>query len=192
MTIRPHNFGAGPAILPMPVMERAREEFLAARGTGLSAMEWSHRTPFYEELHAGIEASFRRLLDLEGDEGYRILFLQGGASLQFAQVPMNLATPSTGGDYVITGTWAKKAYQEAARIGRPRAIWDGEEQGFTTLPDPRTLEVSPEAAYLHLATNNTIFGTEFHELPEPPPACRWWGTCPPTSSPSRSTSAASD
>jgi len=165
MSSRPHNFNAGPAILPLPLLESARESLLETAGTGLSVLEWSHRSPAYSEVHEGAERSMRELLG-PASEGYRILFLQGGASLQFAQVPMNLASATCPGEYVVTGAWSKKALAEAKKLSSGRSLWSGQEQNFCRLPDPGEISASDDAAYLHITSNNTIFGTQWQRLPE--------------------------
>jgi phosphoserine aminotransferase len=165
MSKRPHNFNAGPAILPLSVLENARDNLLETAGTGLSILEWSHRSPDYGEIHAGTEATMRELLGSAFD-GYRILFLQGGASLQFAQVPLNLATTAAPGEYVLTGAWSKKALAEAERAGCGRCIWTGQEENFGRLPEERELKVGGDASYVHITSNNTIFGTQWPGFPD--------------------------
>jgi phosphoserine aminotransferase len=162
--MRIHNFAAGPAALPLPVLERAREELVDYRGTGMSVLEMSHRSPAYDEIHQGAMAAVRRLMGVP--EGWSVLFLQGGASLQFSMVPMNLMHPRRRADYVLTGSWAKKAAAEARREGEVRIAASTESEGFRRVPRPGELDLAPEADYLHLTTNNTIFGTQMRELPE--------------------------
>ena len=165
MSVRPHNFNAGPAILPLSVLEEARASLADTAGTGLSVLEWSHRSKDYAEIQQGVESDVRDLLGEEAG-AFRVLLLQGGASMQFAQVPLNLASSEAPGEYVLTGVWSKKALAEARRIERGREIWSGEESGFTRLPDPGSWTVGDDAAYVHLTTNNTIFGTECRALPD--------------------------
>ena len=163
--MRIHNFAAGPAALPLPVLERAREELVDYRGTGMSVLEMSHRSPAYDEIHHGAMAAVRRLMGVP--EGWSILFLQGGASLQFSMVPMNLMHPRRRADYVLTGSWAKKAAAEARREGEVRIAASTEGDGFRRVPGPGELDLDADADYLHLTTNNTIFGTQMRELPVP-------------------------
>ena len=167
--MRVHNFGAGPAALPLPVLERAREELLDHAGTGMSVLEASHRSPAYDAVHRGALDGLRRVLGVP--EGWSILLLQGGASLQFAMAPMNLLTAGGSADYVLTGSWSIKALAEAERVAagrgaRARVAGSTEADDFTRIPRPGELDLDPEADYLHLTTNNTIFGTQWHELPE--------------------------
>ena len=167
--MRVHNFGAGPAALPLPVLERAREELLDFAGTGTSVLETSHRGPAYDEVHRGAIDGLRRVLGIPA--GWSVLLLQGGASLQFAMAPMNLLREGGSADYVLTGAWSKKALAEAGRVaaGRGAAVrvaGSTEGEGFTRIPRPGELDLDPAADYLHLTTNNTIFGTQWHELPE--------------------------
>lgn len=161
MPPRPHNFNAGPAVLPLPVLRKVRDQLLDTRGTGLSLLEWSHRSPWYADVHAETEAALRRLLELGEDGPYRLIMLQGGASLQFAQVPMNLAPEGVTGDYVVTGAWSRKALAEARRLGRGREAWSGEAEGFRRVPRDEELDLLPEAPFVHVTTNNTIHGTRW-------------------------------
>ena len=159
---RLHNFNAGPSTLPIPVLEEAQRNLVDHQGLGLSVLEMSHRSAEFEAIVQRAMASLRRLLDLPDD--YEILFLQGGASLQFAMVPLNLGA---GGAYVNTGVWSQKAIHEAEIVGAaPRVIWSGEADGFRRVPQPgEPLEAPPGAPYVHLTSNNTIYGTQFHEAP---------------------------
>ncbi len=161
---RIYNFSPGPAALPTPVLEQARDEMLNWRGTGMSVMEVSHRGPEFSELAARSESTLRELLEIP--ESYRVLFLQGGATLQFAAVPMNLAGPGDVADYVTTGNWSKKAAGEARRYLSVNVAADGADGNYTTVPDPATWQVNDEAKYLHLAINETVVGVEFHDVPE--------------------------
>ena len=160
---RIYNFSAGPAALPEPVLERAREEMLDWRGRGMSVMEVSHRGADFIELAARSEADLRELLAIPPN--YRVLFLAGGATLQFASVPLNLAPEGARADYVVTGSWGRKAAQEAARYLNVNIAADGEPTRFTAIPDPASWHVTENAAYLHYTPNETIVGVEFHFIP---------------------------
>jgi phosphoserine aminotransferase len=165
---RAHNFGAGPAALPLPALEQARSELMDWQGTGMSVMEISHRSPAYQELQGGVEQSLRRLLLIP--ESHAVLFLQGGASLQFAMVPMNLRRAGRSADYVLTGSWSKKAAAEARRLGAVRVAGSTEQEAFRRIPHQEELELDPTAEYLHFTSNNTIFGTQWQREPAPPEA----------------------
>lgn len=160
---RAYNFNAGPAALPEAVLRTAAEEMLDYRGTGISVMEMSHRSPEFKEIIGQAEADLRELLAVP--EGYRVLFLQGGGTLQFAAVPMNLMR-SGAADYVVSGTWSKKALKEARMYGDARAAASGEEGGFTSLPDCSGLPVRSEASYVYICQNETVNGVQFRELPD--------------------------
>lgn len=164
MAQRPHNFNAGPAILPLEVLEEAREAIVDTHGTGLSILEWSHRSPEYGQVHEEAVTTLRELLGPSA-EGHEILFLQGGASLQFAQVPLNLAAAGRPGEYVVTGVWAEKALAEARRLGRGRELWNGGGGGFSTLPAVEEIRAAENCAYVHLTSNNTIYGTQWRDFP---------------------------
>lgn len=158
------NFSAGPATLPLPALETAREEFLDFEGTGMSILEHSHRGKAYARVHEETKALFQELLQIPSN--YRLLFMQGGASAQFALVPMNLLAGKSA-DYVDTGTWAKKAYQEAQIVGKARLAGTGKVgDKYTRVPKPSEIDLDPNAAYLHLCSNNTIMGTQYHEYPD--------------------------
>ncbi|HEY5566890.1 MAG TPA: 3-phosphoserine/phosphohydroxythreonine transaminase [Gammaproteobacteria bacterium] len=161
---RIYNFSAGPAVLPEPVLERAREELLDWQGLGMSVMEVSHRSAEFIEYAERSEANLRALLGIPSD--YRVLFLAGGATLQFASVPLNLAAEGTTVDYVLTGSWGKKAAEEAARYATVNIAADSEATRYTTIPDPDSWQVSKDAAFLHYTPNETIVGVEFHFIPE--------------------------
>jgi phosphoserine aminotransferase len=161
---RIYNFSAGPAALPQPVLEQAREEMLDWRGLGMSVMEVSHRGRDFIEFAARAEANLRELLGVSDD--YEVLFLAGGATLQFASVPLNLTAPGDTADYVLTGSWGKKAVGEAARYANVNVAADAADSKYTTIPDPQTWQVSENAAYLHYTPNETIVGVEFHFVPE--------------------------
>ena len=159
---RVYNFSAGPAVLPEEVLREAAEEMLDYRGTGMSVMEMSHRSKAYESIIQGAEADLRELMGIP--ENYRVLFLQGGASQQFAMIPMNLMKKRVA-DYIVTGQWAKKAWQEAGIYGKANKIASSEDENFSYIPDCSDLDVSPDADYVYICENNTIYGTKFKTLP---------------------------
>ena len=161
---RSWNFYAGPATLPVPALERARDELIEWEGTGMSVMETSHRSKEYDAVHHEAMALFRDLLGLDDD--HEVLFLQGGASLQFAMVPMNFVPDGGSADSIITGSWSQKALQEANTVAKGRVAGSSEGNGFTRIPRQEELDLDPTAAYLHLTSNNTIKGTQFHDFPE--------------------------
>lgn len=161
---RIYNFSAGPAALPEPVLERAQAELLDWQNLGMSVMEVSHRGADFVEFAARSEANLRELLGVP--DHYRVLFLAGGATLQFASVPLNLTVPGDVADYVLTGNWGKKAVGEAERYCRVNIAADATDTKFTTIPDPATWRVSDDAAYLHYTPNETVVGVEFHSVPE--------------------------
>jgi phosphoserine aminotransferase len=163
---RAHNFGAGPAALPLSVLEEARRELLDWRGTGMSVMELSHRSPVYEGIQEEAERSLRQLLAIP--ESHAVLFLQGGASLQFTMVPLNLLRTGGSADYVLTGAWSKKAAAEARRQGTVRIAGSTEAESFRRIPRAEELDLDPGADYLHFTTNNTIFGTQWRREPAAP------------------------
>jgi len=162
--MRVYNFSAGPATLPLPVLEQARRDLVEHGDSGQSVMEMSHRSPHYDAIHREAIESLRRLLAVP--EGYRVLLLQGGASLQFSMVPMNLMHPNGRADYLLTGSWSKKALKEAQREGKARVAASSEAEGFNRLPTAAELDLDPDADYVHLTSNNTITGTQWHELPQ--------------------------
>jgi phosphoserine aminotransferase len=161
---RVFNFSPGPAMLPEPVLRQAQAELLDWQGSGMSVMEVSHRGTAFIEYAARSERTLRQLLQVP--DNYKVLFLQGGATLQFAAVPLNLAPPGAVVDYVITGNWGEKAVQEAERYARVNIAATSKAAKFTTIPEPRTWQVSDSAAYLHYTPNETVFGVEFHSVPE--------------------------
>jgi phosphoserine aminotransferase len=162
---RVHNFNAGPAGLPLPALERAQRELLEFEGTGMSIMEHSHRGKAYEAVHNEAIALTRELLGVPDD--YYVLFLQGGASLQFAQVPMNFLPAGKSADYIVTGGWSEKAYQEAQRVGTVRvAATTEKDKRYARIPRQDELKLDPAAAYVHLTSNNTLFGTQWHAFPD--------------------------
>ena len=162
---RAFNFSAGPAALPDAVLERARDEMLDWHGRGLSVMEMSHRTPEFEGIAAKAEQDFRALLGVPDD--YSVLFLQGGATAQFAMVPINLMPEGGSADYIHTGQWAKKAIDEAKRFGKANVAASSEAGKFTWVPERAEWKLDPNAAYLHITSNETIGGIEFAGDPEP-------------------------
>ena len=165
---RIYNFSAGPAVLPVPVLERAQHELLALPDVGMSVMEISHRSKTFEAIISRAEADMRALAGIP--DNYRVLFLQGGASLQFSMVPMNLLSPGSVADYIITGDWSKKALKEAKKVGATSVAASAEDGGFRRIPVPAELRYTPGAAYVHMTSNNTIAGTEWKSVPETPGA----------------------
>ena len=157
------NFGAGPAVLPEPVLEEAQRDLLSLPGVGMSVLEISHRSAAFDRIIEQAETDLRALAGLSDD--HHVLFLQGGASLQFAMAPMNLLPPQGTADYAITGTWAKKAAAEAARFGRVHVCATTEDEGFARVPAAGELRRTPGAAYLHVTSNNTVAGTQWPALP---------------------------
>jgi phosphoserine aminotransferase len=159
---RVYNFSAGPAVLPEEVLKEAADEMLDYRGCGMSVMEMSHRSKVYDDIIKTAEADLRSLLSIP--ENYEVLFLQGGASQQFAMIPMNLMKNKVA-DYIVTGQWAKKAYQEAQIYGKANKIASSEDKTFSYIPDCSDLPISPDADYVYICENNTIYGTKFKTLP---------------------------
>ena len=159
---RVYNFSAGPAVLPEEVLQEAAAEMLDYQGTGMSVMEMSHRSKPYQKIIDEAEADLRELMNIP--DNYKVLFLQGGASQQFAMIPMNLMKNKVA-DYIITGQWAKKAYQEAQKYGKANAIASSADKTFSYIPDCSDLPVSEDADYVYICENNTIYGTKFKELP---------------------------
>src|ERR1051325_666557 len=164
MTERIFNFSAGPAVLPVPVLERAREEMLSLPGVGMSVMEISHRSKPFQAIIDGAEAGLKGLLGIP--EGYRVLFLQGGASLQFSMVPMNFLGEGASADYIITGSWGKKAIKEAKRVGSTSVVADMADSGYNRVPAQDELKLDANAAYAHFTSNETIEGVQFKQEPE--------------------------
>ena len=159
---RVYNFSAGPAVLPECVLKEAAEEMMDYKGTGMSVMEMSHRSKAYDEIIKTAEADLRELMNIP--DNYKVLFLQGGASQQFAMIPMNLMKNKVA-DYIVTGQWAKKAYQEAQKYGKANKIATSEDKTFSYIPDCSDLPISEDADYVYICENNTIYGTKFKELP---------------------------
>lgn len=164
MTDRVYNFSAGPAALPAHVLQQAADEMLNYKGTGMSVMELSHRSPAYDEIHTNAEKNLRELMQIPAN--YKILFLQGGASQQFAAVPLNLLNKSGKADYINTGAWSKKAAAQAKAYGDIRFTATSEEKNFTFIPVVEKQDFREDADYVHITTNNTIFGTVFNQLPD--------------------------
>jgi phosphoserine aminotransferase len=163
---RVHNFGAGPAVLPVPVLQRVKAELLDYAGTGMSVMEVSHRSAAFEGIIQKAEADLRALVGLGAD--HAVLFLQGGATLQFAMAPANLRPSGASADYVLSGHWSKAALKEAQKAGRARPAGSTEASGFDRVPAQGELDLDAQAAYLHFTSNNTIYGTQWSAAPEPP------------------------
>ena len=159
---RVYNFSAGPAVLPEEVLKEAAEEMLDYKGTGMSVMEMSHRSKAYDTIIKEAEQDLRDLMNIP--DNYKVLFLQGGASQQFAAIPMNLMKNKVA-DYIITGQWAKKAYQEAQKYGKVNAIASSEDKTYSYIPDCSDLPISEDADYVYICENNTIYGTKFKTLP---------------------------
>ena len=158
------NFNAGPAALPLPVLQQAKEELLNYRNSGMSIMEHSHRGAHYDQVHHQVMTLLRELMAIPED--YKVLFLQGGASLQFAMVPMNLLHNGESADYILTGAWSEKALKEARIIARARVAASSADKGFSYIPSPEQLHLDANAVYVHVTSNNTIFGTQWPRLPE--------------------------
>jgi len=159
---RVYNFSAGPAVLPEEVLQEAAAEMLDYRGTGMSVMEMSHRSKAYQQIIEDAEKDLRQLMNIP--DNYKVLFLQGGASQQFAMIPMNLMKNRVA-DYIITGQWAKKAYQEAQKYGKANAVASSADKTFSYIPDCSDLPISEDADYVYICENNTIYGTKYKQLP---------------------------
>ncbi|MDO4519950.1 MAG: 3-phosphoserine/phosphohydroxythreonine transaminase [Eubacteriales bacterium] len=159
---RVYNFSAGPAVLPEPVLKELADEMMDYNGTGMSVMEMSHRSPEFQKIIDDAEQDLRDLMNIP--DNYKVLFLQGGASQQFAMIPMNLMKNKVA-DYIVTGQWAKKAYQEAQKYGKANKIASSEDKTFSYIPDCSDLPISEDADYVYICENNTIYGTKFKELP---------------------------
>ncbi|MEZ5294653.1 MAG: 3-phosphoserine/phosphohydroxythreonine transaminase [Vicinamibacterales bacterium] len=165
MTNRIHNFSAGPAILPEPVLLEAQRDLVSLPGVGMSVLEISHRSKTFEAILANAEADLRALGGVP--DNYKVLFLQGGASMQFSMVPLNLLTPGATADYIVTGGWSQKAVKEAKRVGTVHVAATTEGENFSRVPRQDELTLTPGAAYVHFTTNNTLFGTEWAVEPSP-------------------------
>ncbi|MDI6828569.1 MAG: 3-phosphoserine/phosphohydroxythreonine transaminase, partial [Armatimonadota bacterium] len=155
---------AGPAALPLPVLERAQAEMLDCSGAGMSVMEMSHRSKFYSALNDAAEANVRKLMGISDD--YAVLFLQGGASLQFAMIPMNLRREGKTADYIHTGSWSSKAIKEAKVTGSVNIAWDGKDENYMRIPKESELALSPDAEYVHICSNETIGGIRYPTFPK--------------------------
>lgn len=158
------NFNAGPAMLPREVLETVRAELLDYRGKGMSIMEMSHRSKEYEAVNAEAEAAFKRLAGVGAE--YRVLFLQGGASTQFAMIPMNFVPPGGSADYILTGIWAEKAFEEAGILGKPNVAASTKEGGYRRMPTQPELRLTEKSSYVHMTTNETVQGTQFQTIPD--------------------------
>jgi phosphoserine aminotransferase len=160
---RVYNFSAGPAVLPMSVLEEIQRDLIALPGVGMSILEISHRSAAFEKILAGAEADIRSLANIPSD--YKVLFLQGGASLQFSMVPMNLLGPGATADYIDGGSWAEKAIKEAKKVGTVNIAGTTKSENYVRIPRQDELKLTPDAAYVHMTSNNTIEGTEYKTLP---------------------------
>ncbi len=158
------NFNAGPSTLPLEVLERVRDEFIDFKGKGMSIVEMSHRAAEYDAVHHGAMDLIRELLGLP--DNFKVLFIGGGATLQFSMIPLNLLPEGASCDFTVTGTWAKKAYADAKKVGKVNVVFDGESDQYLNLPDPKDLKLDPRAAYLHMTSNETIGGIQWHDLPD--------------------------
>lgn len=156
---RIYNFSAGPSTLPVEVLLEAQADLLNWKGTGMSVMEMSHRGKAFQSIIDAAEADLRELMGIPNN--YKVLFLQGGASLQFSMVPMNLLGPGQAADFVVTGSWSKKAYQAAKLVGATNVVWDGKESNYSTLPDLTKLNYTKDGAFISFTSNETIHGVEF-------------------------------
>ncbi|MGN1320793.1 MAG: 3-phosphoserine/phosphohydroxythreonine transaminase, partial [Acutalibacteraceae bacterium] len=161
---RVYNFSAGPSMLPEDVLNTAAAEMLEYGTTGQSVMEMSHRSKEYQAIFDEAEANLREIMNIP--DNYKVLFLQGGASTQFAMIPLNLMNKNKKADYIITGQWANKAYKEAARYGAARAVASSADKTYSYIPKTTAADFDPEADYVHICMNNTIYGTKYHELPD--------------------------
>ncbi len=164
MSTRVYNFNPGPAALPLPVLEEAQAELLDFQGIGMSVMEISHRSKEYLILNEETEKLFKELLKIP--DNYRVLFLQGGASTQFAMVPLNFLTPAKTAAYILSGGWSAKAYAEAAQIGAVQIAASSKETNYKQIPNLEDLQLSAQTAYVHLTSNNTLYGTAWQEFPD--------------------------
>jgi len=161
---RPYNFSAGPAVLPLPVLEEAQRDLISLPGVGMSVLEISHRSKAFEDILGRAEADVRTLGRVP--DNYKVLFLQGGASMQFSMAPLNLLTEGRAADYIVTGGWSQKAVKEAKRVGTVNIAGSTEAENFNRIPRQDELTLGPNAAYVHITTNNTLFGTEWKTEPQ--------------------------
>jgi phosphoserine aminotransferase len=166
MSNRAHNFNAGPAVLPVSVLEQAQAEMLDYKGSGMSVMEMSHRSKVFEDIIQTAEADLRELMAIPAN--YKVMFLQGGAHLQFLMIPTNLRAAGVSADYIVTGAWGKAAYKEAAKTGSLRMAGNTEATNYNRIPDASELQYDPKAAYLYFTANETIHGVEWKTEPVPP------------------------
>jgi len=164
MEKRVFNLNAGPAILPEEVLKEAQEQLFTLPGAGMSILEMSHRSKKFDEILLSTKTGLKTLLDISDD--YEILFLQGGASLQFSMVPLNLMPPKNKADYIVTGSWSKKAVKEAKRVGTVNIAASTESENFKRIPKQEEIKLDPDTAYVHFTSNNTIYGTEWQAEPE--------------------------
>jgi len=164
MEKRIFNFSAGPAILPEEVLLEAQNDFFSYKGSGMNVMEMSHRGKIFDAIIKEAEADLRKLLGI--DDKFAVLFLQGGATLQFSMVPLNLMPPKNKADYIVTGSWSEKAVKEAKRVGAVNIVATTKAENFTRIPKQTELKLDQDAAYVHFTSNNTIYGTEWHKEPE--------------------------
>ncbi len=155
------NFSAGPSILPVTVLEKIRDEFVDYKGSGMSLVEMSHRGKIYDALHNECIALIKELLKVP--DNYKIMILGGGATLQFGMIPMNFLWGNKTADFTNTGVWAKKAMDDAKKVGKVNVVWDGKADNYATLPDPKTIKASPDAAYFHMTSNETIGGVQWRQ-----------------------------
>ena len=176
---RIYNFNPGPATLPLAVLERASRELVDYQQKGMSIVEMSHRSPEYSQVHQEAMELFRKLMGVP--DNFKILFLGGGATLQFSMVPLNLLHSGQSCDFVLSGSWAKKAYADAQKVGKVNVVFDGEADNYASLPEPGELRLDPQAAYLHMTSNETIGGSSGTTGPRPE-GCPSSATCPRTSS----------
>lgn len=161
---RVYNFSAGPSVLPLPVLEKVKDDLLNYQGSGQSVMEMSHRSAYFKKIIEEAEADLRELMNIPAN--YRVLFLQGGGTLQFSMVPLNLLRNSKKADYALTGTWAKKAYKEACKFGDIKVIASSEDDKFTWVPKFGREQIRPDADYVYITSNNTIYGTKYNYVPD--------------------------
>src|SRR6185295_11341081 len=161
---RIHNFAAGPAVLPVSVLEEIQRDLIALPGVGMSILEISHRSTTFESILERAEADIRSLANIPAN--YKVLFLQGGASMQFSMVPMNLLGAGQTADYIDSGSWAEKAWKEAKKVGTANVAATTKAENYSRVPTQSELKLTPGAAYVHMTSNNTIEGTEFKQLPD--------------------------
>ena len=161
---RAYNFNAGPAALPEEVLLKAKQEWMDFKGTHMSVMELSHRSKEYDQVHTKATQLLKELMNIP--DHYEVLFMQGGASLQFSMVPMNLLSPHKHASYVLTGSWSEKALKEASKIGQTEIISSTKDTNYTRIPDIKDISLNPDSAYLHITSNNTIYGTQWRRFPK--------------------------